>query len=150
MHIWRASLALWAALYTPVGAAPAVNDAIDEQSLSALEERAARAAPEDQCYLYAELINRTVEYSARKYSAGETEEATNKLTRAQHFLHQFRVILGHKVKKLKRAQILLGHAAFRLKDLLHGSRYYDRPLVEETLLQVNRAQEEAMLQLFKR
>lgn len=150
MRKWCASLPLWVVFCTPVGAAPAVNDAIDEQTLSALEEHAARAAPEDQCYLYAELINRTVEYSARHYAAGETEEAANKLTRTQQLVHQFRAISGHKVKKLKRAQILLGHAAFRLKDLLRGSRYDDRPLIKETLLQVDRAQEEAMLQLFKR
>ena len=150
MRMRCASLALWAALSTPVGAAPAVNDVIEERTLSSLEEHAAKSAPEDQCYLYAQLINRTVEYSARQYAAGETEEAANKLTRTQHFVHQFRAILGSKVKKLKRAQILLSHAAFRLKDLLHGSRYDDRPIVEETLLQVDRAQEEAMLQLFKR
>lgn len=150
MRKWCASLPLWAVLCTPVGAAPAVNEAIDQQTLSSLEEHAARAAPEDQCYLYAELINRTVEYSARQYADGETEEAANKLTRTQQLVHQFRATLGHKVKKLKRAQILLGHAAFRLKNLLHGSRYDDRPLVEKALFEVESAQDEAMLQLFKR
>jgi hypothetical protein len=107
MRKWCASLPLWAALCTPLGAAPAVNHAIDEQTLISLEERAAKAAPEDQCYLYAELINRTVEYSARQYADGETEKARKRLTRTQQFVHQFRAILGHKVKKLKRAQILL-------------------------------------------
>jgi hypothetical protein len=52
-------------------------------------------------------------------------------------------------KRLKNAEILLRHTAFRLNEMLHGSSFEDRPLVEETLAQVNHAQSEAMMQVFR-
>jgi hypothetical protein len=53
-------------------------------------------------------------------------------------------------KRLKDAQILLRHTAFRLNGMLHASSFEDRPLVEQTLAQVNEAQTEAMMQVFRK
>jgi hypothetical protein len=53
-------------------------------------------------------------------------------------------------KRLKNAQILLRHTSFRLGEMLHASSLEDRPLVEETLAQVNQAQNEAMMQVFRK
>jgi hypothetical protein len=50
-------------------------------------------------------------------------------------------------RRLKNTEIQLRHAAFRLAGLLHASSLEDRPLVEETLAQVNQVQTEAMMQV---
>jgi hypothetical protein len=56
--------------------------------------------------------------------------------------------MGNNDKRLKNAEILLNHTAFRLTEMLHASNYEDRPLVQQTLTQVNQAQSEAMMQVF--
>jgi hypothetical protein len=53
-------------------------------------------------------------------------------------------------KRLKNAEILLRHTAFRLTEMLHNSNSDDRPLVQETLAQVNKAQSETMLEVFRK
>jgi hypothetical protein len=58
--------------------------------------------------------------------------------------------VGEKDKRLKNAQILLRHTAFRLTEMLRNSSYEDRPLVEATLAQVNKAQDETMLEVFRK
>jgi hypothetical protein len=53
-------------------------------------------------------------------------------------------------KQLKNAEILLRRTAFRLTEILHSSSFEDRALVEETLAQVNQAESEAMMQVFRK
>jgi hypothetical protein len=53
-------------------------------------------------------------------------------------------------KRLKNAEILMRHTAFRLNQMLHNSSSEDRPLVQETLAQVNQAESETMLQVFRK
>ena len=136
------------ALSTSVCAASAPQGLPDEQALESLELRAAQAPPRDQCYLYAELVKQSVEYSARQYASGDVEKAASNLKRTQKFAAKFRTLLTGNVKRLKHAQSLLRRAAFRLTDLLHSSRYEDRPLVSETLVQVDRAEQDALVQIF--
>ena len=45
--------------------------------------------------------------------------------------------VGENDKRLKNAEILLRHTAFRLNEMLHNSSSEDRPLVAATLAQVN-------------
>jgi hypothetical protein len=44
----------------------------------------------------------------------------------------------------------LRHTAFRLNEMLHNSSLEDQPLVAATLAQVNQAQDETMLQVFRK
>ena len=104
----------------------------------------------DQCFLYAQLVHEMIEFSANKYASGDVEKATSLLKRAQEFTHKLHVALAGNDKKLKDAQILLRHTAFRLSEMLHASSFEDRPLVQNTLAQVNQAQNEAMLQVFRK
>lgn len=147
----RKSLAcasLLIALSVSLCSASAAESLPDEQTLDSLELRAEQAPPRDQCYLYAELVRETVEYSARQYASGDVEKATSNLKRTQKFVGRFQAMLTGNVKRLKRAQSLLRRAAFRLTDLLHASRYEDRPLIRETLVQVDRAEQDALAHIF--
>lgn len=122
----------------------------DQQSIDALEIRASQAQPRDQFFLYAQLLHEMTEYSLRQYSAGDIQKASSLLVRVQALTHKIHLTVTDNNKRLKDAQILLRHTAFRLTGMLHSSSFEDRPLVAQTLAQVNQAQTEAMLQVFRK
>lgn len=130
--------------YTPDEKVP------DQQSISALEVRIEQAQPREQCFLYAELIHQMTEFSLRQYAAGNIEKADDMLKQIQTFAHKVHLSVAEDNKRLKNAEILLRHTAFRLSEMLHSSNFEDRSLVEQTLAQVNQAEREAMLQVFKK
>ncbi len=150
MRISPAALLLFSALSIPAFASSFDDKIPDQQMLDALEQRAIAAQPKEQCFLYAQLVHQMVELSARQAAAGDVEKATGLLKRAQEFTHKIHMALAGNDKRLKDAQILLRHTAFRLAELLHAGSFDDRPLVEQTLAQLNRAQDEAMLQVFRK
>lgn len=122
----------------------------DQDSISALEARIDQAQPREQCYLYAELIHQMTEFSLQQYSAGDVQKANSLLKDVQAIARKLHLSVGDNDKRLKNAEILLRHTAFRLNEMLHNSSYEDRPLVEQTLAQVNQAENEAMMQVFKK
>jgi hypothetical protein len=143
-------LLVFTALAIPACAATLDDKIPDQQTMDALEARASQAQPREQCFLYAELVHDMIEVSLRQYAAGDAEKATGLLKRAQELTHKIHLALSEDNKRLKNAEILLRHTAFRLTELLHTSEFEDRPLVQETLSQVNQAQTEAMMQVFKK
>jgi hypothetical protein len=138
------SLALPARAYSPDEKIP------DQESIAALEARISQAQPKEQCFLYAELIHQMTEFSLREYSAGNVEKASDLLKQIQQVAHRVHLSVAEDNKRLKNAEILLRHTAFRLTEMLHSSSFEDRPLVQETLSQVNKADNEAMMQVFKK
>jgi hypothetical protein len=138
------------ALSLPACAASIDSKIPDQQAIDLLEQRASQAQPREQAYLYAQLVHEMIEYSAHQYAAGETEQATGLLKKAQLFTHKLHVLIAANDKKLKDAQILLRHTAFRLTEMLHSSDYQDRSVVEQTLTQLNEAQNDAMLAVFNK
>jgi len=72
------------------------------------------------------------------------------LKQVQQLARKIHLSMAINDKRLKNAQILLRHTAFRLTEMLRSSSYEDRPLVAETLAQVSQAQTEAMLQVFRK
>jgi len=123
---------------------------VDQQTITALQARIAQSQPREQCFLYAELMHQMTEFSLRQYAAGNTEKANDLLKQVQVIAHKIHLSVADNDKRLKNAQILLRHTAFRLSEMLHNSSFEDRPLVQETLVQVNQAGNEAMLQVFKK
>ena len=141
---------LLSALTVPAYATSFDDKLPNQQSMDALEQRASVSQPREQCFLYAQLVHEMIEASAHQYASGDVEKATGLLKRAQEFTHKIHMALASNDKKLKDAQILLRHTAFRLTELLHSSASEDRPVVQATLSQLNEAQTEAMLQVFKK
>jgi len=149
-QIKSAVLVAFAALAIPACAASLDDKIPDQQTINALELRANQAQPREQCFLYAELVHQMIEFSLRQYAAGDSEKATGLLKRAQELAHKIHLALSDDNKRLKNAEILLRHTAFRLTEMLHSSASEDRPLVQQTLSEVNQAQNEAMMQVFKK
>lgn len=141
-------LTLFAAGVCTARASSFDDKVIDQDSINALQVRILQAPPKDQCFLYAELLHEMTEYSLRQYAAGDGEKAAGLLKQVQALAHKIHLSIADDNKRLKNAQILLRHTAFRLNEMLHSSSLEDQPLVAETLTQVNKAQDEAMLEVF--
>ena len=144
-----ATLALLAVSAAPVCASGFDDKTPDQQSIDALAIRASHARPREQCYLYAELVHEMTEYSLRQYAAGDVEKAAELLRQIQPLTHKIHLSVADNDKRLKSAEMLLRHTAFRLNEMLHTSSFEDRTLVEQTLAQVNQAQTDAMMQVFR-
>lgn len=148
----RSRVPLAVALFVSVSSIPlcaGVDDKpVDMQTIQALQARADQAQPREQCFLYAELVHQMTELSVRQYAAGDVDHATDLLRHIQELAKKIHLSLADNDKRLKNAEILLNHTAFRLNEMLHGSSFEDRPLVEKTLTDVNQAQNEAMMQVF--
>jgi len=90
------------------------------------------------------------ELSLKEYSAGNVDHAASLLKRIQSVAQKIHLSIAGNDKRLKNAELLLSHTAFRLNEMLHSSSYDDRPLVQETLTQVSQAQNEAMMTVFQK
>jgi hypothetical protein len=144
-------LIAFAALAVPACASSSPDDKpVDQQSIAALEARINQAQPREQCFLYAELIHQMTEFSLKQYAAGDVEKANDLLRQIQQVAHKMHLSVADKDKRLKNAEILLRHTAFRLSEFLHSSSSDEQPVVQETLAQVNQAQNEAMLTVFRK
>jgi hypothetical protein len=145
-----AVLVLLAATSVPSCASGFDDKVFNQQSIDALAAKASQARPREQCFLYAELVHEMTEFSLRQYAAGDVEKASGLLKQIQQLAHKIHLSVADDNKRLKNAEILLRHTSFRLTEMLRSSSFEDRPLVEETLAQVNQAQNDAMLQVFRK
>jgi hypothetical protein len=122
----------------------------DAQTLQALQQRASQAAPREQCFLYAQLVHDMTELAGRQLLAGDTEHASLTIHAVQEYAAKIHMGVSDDSKKLKNAEILMRHTAFRLKDILSAASLEDRPTLDATLKQLDQVQAEMMLQVFRR
>ena len=90
------------------------------------------------------------EFSLKQYAAGDVDKANVLLKQIQAMTHKMHLSVGENDKRLKNAEILLRHTAFRLTEMLHNSSYEDRPLVAGNARPGQRAQSETMLEVFRK
>jgi cell division septum initiation protein DivIVA len=145
-----AVFALLVVAAVPACASGIDNKTFDQQSIDALVAKASQAQPRDQCFIYSEIVHEMTELSLRQYAAGDEAKAADLLKQIQGLAHKIHLSMSDDNKRLKNAEILLRHTAFRLTEMLHSSSFEDRTLVEQTLAQVNQAQNEAMMQVFRK
>jgi hypothetical protein len=143
-------LGLLTVIAIPARAISSDNKIPDQDSIAALEAKIGQAQPREQCFLYAELIHQMTEFSMQQYAAGDVDKSTKLLLRVQELAHKIHLSVSDNDKRLKHAEILLRNTAFRLSEMLHSSSSEDRPLVEQTLAQVNKAETDAMIQVFRK
>jgi len=149
-QVSMAVLVLLPLVAMPVRASNPDDKPVDQDTITALEARISQAQPREQCYLYAQLIHQMTEFSLKLYAAGNFDKADAMLKQIQTLAHKVHMTVNDDNKRLKNAEILLRHTAFRLNEMLHSSNYEDRPLVAQTLAQVNQADNAAMLEVFKK
>jgi hypothetical protein len=132
----------------PVFAASADDIPAQQQAIEALEAKATTAQPREQCFLYAEIMHRMTELSLRQYAVGDVARASTLLKQIQLLSRKVHLSVARNDKRLKHAEQLLSSTAFRLTELLHSSDFEDRPLIKQTIADVNQAQDAAMMQVF--
>lgn len=120
---------------------------LDPVALSALAAKASLASPKDQCFLYAELVHQMTLVAGRQLSEGQDPSAT--LRAVSDYTQKIHLGEAKDNKRLKNAQILMEHTAFRLNELLHSAGLDDRPVLETTLKNLNQVQNELMMQVFR-
>jgi hypothetical protein len=146
-------LAVVAAVVLPASLAWAhgMDDRVpDARELADLQARAAVASPNEQPYIYAELVHSMTEIATAQFQAGDQEHASASLKAAQGYAGKIQMSFLRDAKKLKNAEILVRHTAFRLKELMTGASLDDRPTLEATIQQLNQVQSEMMSQIFRR
>jgi hypothetical protein len=145
-----AALLVLSLIVGPVRAASPDSSQPDQQTIEALEARANQAQPREQCFLYAQLVQQMTELSIRQYQAGDVSKAAGLLQQIQRIVKKIHLSVNNDDKRLKNAELMLSHTAFRLSEMLQASSVEDRPLVEQTLAQVTDAKNAALLQVFRK
>jgi hypothetical protein len=120
----------------------------DSQTLSQLEIRAQQANPRDQCFLYTELVHTMTELAAKQLLDGDADAASATLKKVEHYAQLIHLGLSSDTKRLKNAEMLMHHTAYRLGDLVRAASSEDRPVLTATLKQLDQVQTEILLQLF--
>ena len=131
--------------YTP---ASGVDDS--PTALAALQAKADQAQPRDRCFLYAELISQMTDMAAKQLNSGDSERASETLKLVQRYAEKIHMGVADDSKKLRDAELLMRRTSFRLKGLLSGASYEDRPALEVTLKQLNQVQAQLMMEVFKK
>jgi hypothetical protein len=121
----------------------------DAQALIMLETKAAQASPKEQCFLYAEIVHDMTEIAGQELSSGDIRHASETLKAVQSYAQKIHMGMAEDTRKLKNAEILMRHTAFRLNEILHNAALDDRPSLESTLKQLDQVQSELMMQVFK-
>jgi hypothetical protein len=121
----------------------------DAQALLMLEAKADQASPKEQCFLYAEIVHDMTEIAGQELSSGDIKHASETMKAVQAYAQKIHMGMAEDTRKLKNAEILMRHTAFRLEEILHAASLDDRPTLESTLKQLDQVQSELMLQVFK-
>lgn len=137
-----------AALIAPAAQA-ATEKFLDPQQIAALEARAAQAAPKEQCFLYTELVHSLAEQAGQQLNAGDERNAAASLDAVHRYAQQIHMNVANDARRLKNAEILMRHTAFRLKEIMMEAQLDDRPTLESTLKQLDQVEAEMMLQVFR-
>jgi hypothetical protein len=88
--------------------------------------------------------------AGQQFNSGDSVQASETLTLVRQYAEKIQVAIAADGKKLKNAESLLRRSSFRLKGILGGASYDDRPALEMTLKQVNEVQVQLMIQVFKK
>ena len=112
-----AILALLTVSTVPACASGFDDKTFDQQSIDALQAKANMAQPREQCFLYAEIVHEMTELSLRQYAAGDVVKAADLLRQIQLLAHKIHLSMADDNKRLKNAEILLRHTAFRLNEI---------------------------------
>ena len=144
------AIAAVAVLFVPGTRAFGASEKLpDAQALLMLEAKADQASPKEQCFLYAEIVHDMTEIAGQELSSGDISHASETLKAVQGYAQKIHMGMAEDTRKLKNAEILMRHTAFRLQEILHAASLDDRPTLESTLKQLDQVQSELMMQVFR-
>jgi hypothetical protein len=121
---------------------------LDPAQLTQLEARADHAAPKEQCFLLTELVHNYTAIAGKELADGETEKATATLKRVQGYVARIHAGLARDTSKVKNAEMLMHTTARSLGEYLHHASADDKVVVEATLKQLEKVNDELLAQVF--
>ena len=99
---------------------------------------------------YAELVSQMTDLAGQQFNSGDSGQASETLKLVQRYAEKIHMGVADNSKKLRDAELLMRRTSFRLRGILRGASYEDRPALEVTLKQLNQVQEQLMTQVFKK
>lgn len=111
----------------------------DAAGMAILEQRAALAAPREQCILYAELLHNLTELAGQQMTKGEDEAATSTFQHIDVVAGKLEKVSARDAKRLKNAELLLERISHRVSDMAKVASGEERTLVQATLRHVENA-----------
>ena len=136
-------------MLTPVTRAHAATEpGFDPIALMQLETRAEHADPREQCFLYTELVQVYTEVAGKQMAAGEMEQAGATLKRVETFASRIHMNLAKDTKRLKNAEMMMHTASHRLGQYMHSISSDDKVVVQSTLKQLDKVNDELLAQVF--
>jgi len=120
------------------------------EELASLQTKAEQAEPREQCYLYTKLVQDMTSVTDKQLNSGDVSGAFASLKAIQHYAAKIRNVVTGKSKKLKDAQIMMRHTAFRLEELMKTGSLNEQPVFESTLRDLDQVQSQMMLAVFKK
>ncbi len=133
---------------TPARAASNNDLSLDAAALTQLEDRAEHAAAREQCFLYTELVHVYTQVAGKQMAAGEMEQASATLKRIQAFAARIHMGLAKDTKRLKNAEMLMHSTVRNLGEYMHHVSSDDKAVVESTLKQLDKVNDELLAQVF--
>jgi hypothetical protein len=150
MRFLAATVVVISTLSLTCAYAPASRLDDSPTALTALQSRADQAQPRDRCFLYAELVSQMTDLAGQQFNSGDSGQASQTLKQVQQYAEKIHMSVADDSKKLRDAELLMRRTSFRLKGILVGASYEDRPALEVTLKQLNQVQAQLMMQVFKK
>jgi G:T/U-mismatch repair DNA glycosylase len=140
------------ALLLPLGCIDTRASALPQHAIavSELEAKADQALRQEQCFRYAELVSRMTDIARLQFSTGDSAAGEQTLSFVRQNVTKLQASIGDDTKKLKAAETLMQHTAFRLEGILHEAPYDNRDALEMTLKQVKNVQTQLMMEVFKK
>jgi hypothetical protein len=127
----------------------ASTSAATDQKVSDLELRAEKSQPQEQCYLFAELVAQMSEVADQQLAAGEPEKAAVTLAKMESYAARIHGGLSPHNKKLKETEILIRHTAQKVDGMFHQASIEEQDVLHKTLVKLNALQAELMLNVFQ-
>ncbi len=90
------------------------------------------------------------ELAGKQMLDGDTTRASATLKQVEHYAHLIHVNLANNAKRLKNAELLMHHTTYRLGDYMKAASGDDRVVLQSTLKQLDKVQDEILSQVFSK
>jgi hypothetical protein len=115
-----------------------------------MEQRADQAKPQEQCYLYTEVLHGLTEAAGRAMAAGDEEQVAATMARIDTVMHKIQSASAGNAKRLKNAEELMEHTQHRLSDMAHVATSGERTVVQATLIQLDKLHSRVLSLVFSK
>jgi len=132
-------------------AASAPDEAmLDAPALALLEQRADEAKPQEQCFLYTEVLHGLTEAAGRAMAAGDEEKVAATMGRIDRVMHKIEAASAGNARRLKNAEKLMEHTQQRLSDMARAATAEERDAVQASLTQLDKLHATMLRLVFSR